>query len=90
MSFMGRNKRQEFVVWRCATSYSNAQTMLTLIITCEACGQVDRYQAEDETEMTELVQAYRCPNHCDKKYCSYISVGQILLSNQRPILPRVA
>jgi hypothetical protein len=61
--------------------YSNLLEPRSLIITCEACKQVNRLEAKNEEEAERIFNNFRCKNNCDRIYYSYITIGQLNLSD---------
>jgi len=48
-----------------------------LIITCEACGNVKKFQVQNESDSEKIFEGFTCENNCGKNLCSYISVGSL-------------
>ena len=53
----------------------------TLIISCEACGEVLYLEAANDEEVARQFSGFRCKKNCDRSYYSYITIGQILLGS---------
>ena len=51
----------------------------TLIISCEACGEVRYLDAGSDEEVSQLFADFHCKKNCDRSYYSYITIGQISL-----------
>jgi hypothetical protein len=57
----------------------------TLIISCEACGEVRYLDAASDEEAASQFNSFRCKKGCDRSYYSYISIGQIMIgASQNP------
>ena len=52
----------------------------TMIISCEACGEVRYFDAASDDESANLFSSFRCKKGCDRSYYSYITIGQIAMS----------
>jgi len=61
--------------------YSDLLEPRSLIITCEACKQVNRFKAKNEDEVERIFNNFRCEKNCDRAYYSYITIGQLSLSD---------
>ncbi len=48
-----------------------------LIITCEACGNVKKFEVHDEKESDRIFQQFACENNCGKNLYSFITVGKL-------------
>ncbi len=55
----------------------------TMIISCEACGEVRYFDAASDDESANLFSSFRCKKGCDRSYYSYITIGQIAMSEPR-------
>lgn len=60
---------------------------LQLIITCENCGHVERFEVHSETESEKIIKNFTCPGQCSPKLYSYFTIGQISIKSfQKPAL----
>ena len=49
----------------------------TLIITCEACGNVKRYTVAGQDECDQIFHKFRCENGCGRNLYSFITIGML-------------
>ena len=49
----------------------------SLIITCEICKQVKRFDAKNEDEAEKIFRNFKCANNCDRSFLSYITIRQL-------------
>ncbi|MDZ7333015.1 MAG: hypothetical protein ONB31_13640 [candidate division KSB1 bacterium] len=54
-----------------------------LIITCESCGNVKRYQVTPKDDPQQIFNNFKCENNCGRNLYSFITVGTL----SRAILP---
>ena len=54
-----------------------------LIITCEECGQVQYFEAKDESDVERIFSSFKCPNKCDRNFYSYITIGEIFVEKSK-------
>ena len=55
----------------------------TLIISCEACGEVRYLDAASDEEATRQFKEFCCKKGCDRSYYSYITIGQIMIGSSQ-------
>ena len=48
-----------------------------LIITCEACGNVKRYEVGSQAECDRIFREFHCENGCGRNLYSFITVGTL-------------
>ena len=48
-----------------------------LIITCEACNTVNRFNAKTYEECLDIFNKYQCPNGCGRNLYSFIAIGHL-------------
>lgn len=48
-----------------------------LIITCESCGSVKKFNVRDEAESQKIFDDFICQNKCGRNLYSFITVGTI-------------
>ena len=48
-----------------------------LIITCEACGNVRKFEVKSEKDSEAIFRNYKCENNCGKNLYSFITVGTL-------------
>ncbi len=54
-----------------------------LIITCESCGNVKRYQVTPKDDPQQIFNSFKCENNCGRNLYSFITVGTV----HRAIMP---
>ena len=54
-----------------------------LIITCESCGNVKKYQVTSQADSEKLFHNFKCENNCGRQLYSFITVGTV----NRSIVP---
>ncbi|MBD3374622.1 hypothetical protein GF406_06265 [candidate division KSB1 bacterium] len=59
----------------------------SLIVTCESCGDVNRYQVNSEDQVEQILNHYTCKNKCNAQYCSYILIGTIKVPKSQETVP---
>ena len=59
-----------------------------LIITCEECGEVQHFNASSEIEVDKIYSEFICPNRCDRKYYSYITIGEIHINPDNHVVEK--
>jgi len=48
-----------------------------LIISCESCGTVKRFQVNSQANCDRIFHNFRCENNCGRNLYSFIEVGTI-------------
>jgi len=48
-----------------------------LIITCESCGNVKKYQVNSQDDCEQIFQNFKCENNCGRNLYSFITVGML-------------
>ena len=48
-----------------------------LIISCESCGTVKKFQVNSHTDCERIFHNFRCENNCGRSLYSFIEVGTI-------------
>lgn len=48
-----------------------------LIISCEACGTVKRFEINKFAECERIFKNYKCKNNCGRNLYSFITVGEL-------------
>jgi hypothetical protein len=48
-----------------------------LIITCEECGEVQRFEVANEQQVEQIFNNFCCAQKCDPVYYSYITISHI-------------
>ena len=49
-----------------------------LIITCESCGNVEKYRISSQDNCDEIFRKFKCKNNCGRDLYSFITVGTVL------------
>lgn len=65
-------------------------SLVTLIITCEECGEVNHYNDISDSAVDNIFKNFVCKNNCNKKFLSYITIGKILIPNGASVRKQVA
>jgi len=48
-----------------------------MIITCESCGNVKRFQVHSQEDCDRIFRNFHCENNCGRNLLSFISVGSL-------------
>jgi len=48
-----------------------------LIITCESCGNVKKYQVTPKDDPQQIFNNFKCENNCGRHLYSFITVGTV-------------
>ena len=48
-----------------------------LVITCEACGNVKKFDVSSQEECEVIFRNFRCENNCGRNLYSYITLGTL-------------
>jgi hypothetical protein len=48
-----------------------------LVITCEACETVKKFQVSNYDECLKIFKKYHCPNGCGRNLYSFFTVGRL-------------
>ncbi|MBN2011338.1 hypothetical protein JW960_18485 [candidate division KSB1 bacterium] len=49
-----------------------------MIITCEACGNVKRFQVQSQNDCDGILDKFVCENNCGRSLVSYFTVGSLV------------
>ena len=49
-----------------------------MIITCEACGNVKRFQVESQHDCDGILKNFTCENNCGRSLVSYFTIGSLV------------
>lgn len=49
-----------------------------LIITCEACGSVTKYDVKNQADAESIFKSFQCENGCGRNLYSFITLGTIV------------
>ena len=48
-----------------------------LVITCEACQTIKKFEVEDYDECLRIFNDYQCPSGCGRNLYSFFTVGRL-------------
>lgn len=48
-----------------------------LIITCESCGNVEKFRITSQDNCDEIFRNFKCKNNCGRDLYSFITVGTV-------------
>ena len=48
-----------------------------LIISCEACGTVKKFEVNSQVECEQIFHNFRCENNCGRSLYSFIQIGTL-------------
>jgi hypothetical protein len=65
-------------------------SQINLIITCEECGEVTHYREVKDSVVDGIFNGFQCQNGCNRKFLSYITIGQIAIAQNSPAPVQVA
>ena len=49
-----------------------------MIITCEACGNVKRFQVKSQHDCDGILNNFACENNCGRSLISYFTIGSLV------------
>ena len=52
-----------------------------IIIGCEACGEVKRFQVQTQQDCDKIYSEFKCENKCGRNLYGFISLGSIQYEN---------
>jgi hypothetical protein len=52
-------------------------TYAELVITCEACETVQRFNVDTYDECLKIFKEYQCPNGCGRNLYSFFTIGRL-------------
>ena len=52
-----------------------------LIITCESCGNVKKFNVDSQVDCEEIFRKFTCENNCGRNLYSFITVGKVIRSD---------